>query len=184
MIQLEDLGQGAHLLPKDPKERAYSRLWTDHLNRKIIPLFYRYLQAQDTEKQLEYAAEYKAEIDKLVEAADKEGPFFLGKDLSFVDVQFAPWMVRHSRVLKPYRGWPDAEPGSRWAKWIEAIENDPSVKNTTSGDHLYLDSYERYAGECHLYMCNYVLMVWKKTGRIPVRLPKRSTKEKVFHERI
>lgn len=57
-----------------------------------------------------------------------------------------------NRVLKPYRGWPEPEEGSRWAKWIEAIEANEHVKATTSTDDLYLDSYERYAGECSQFM--------------------------------
>jgi glutathione S-transferase len=104
------------------------------------------LQEQDSSKQVVHAKEFKNEIQKLVEAADSEGPFFLGTDLSFVDAQLAPWIVRLNRVLKPYRGWPDPDPGSRWAKWVSAIESNESVKATTSGDKLYLDSYERYAG--------------------------------------
>ena len=51
------------------------------------------------------------------------------------------------RVLGPYRGWPEAEEGSRWKKWIEAVERCEEVRATTSSDELYLDSYERYAGE-------------------------------------
>ncbi len=38
--QLEDLNEGKALLPKDPKIRAHSRLWTDHVSHpssKIIP---------------------------------------------------------------------------------------------------------------------------------------------------
>lgn len=93
------------------------------------------------------ATELKAEIAKLVAAAHPSGPFFLGLQISFVDIQMAPWVVRMRKVLKPYRGWPDPEPGSRWASWVDAIEKDPGVRATTSADDLYLDSYERYAGE-------------------------------------
>lgn len=50
-----------------------------------------------------------------------------------------------SRVLKPYRGWPEPEEGSRWKKWMEAIDGNEHVKATTSADELYIDSYERYA---------------------------------------
>ena len=57
-------------------------------------------------------------------------------------------MLRLSRVLKPYRGWPDPELGSRWGAWLEAVENDEAVRATTSEEELYLDSYERYAGTC------------------------------------
>lgn len=146
MEYLEDLNTGPPLLLKDPKTRAESRLWADHINRHIIPAFYRYLQAQASDDQVKFAQELQDEIRKLVDKADSEGPFFLGKDMTFVDVQIAPWVVRMKRVLKPYRGWPDAEPGTRWAKWVDAIEASGPVKATTSDDELYLDSYERYAG--------------------------------------
>lgn len=149
MEYLEDLNVGAPLLPQgNPKSRANCRLWSDHINRKILPHFYGLLQAQDTTKQVEHASELKSEIQKIVEAADPSGPFFLGPHISFVDVQFAPWIIRLRKVLTPYRGWPDPEPGSRWATWINAIENNEGVRATTSTDELYIDSYERYAGEC------------------------------------
>ncbi|KAI9674739.1 MAG: hypothetical protein M1817_001643 [Caeruleum heppii] len=146
MEYLEDLDGGTPLLPLgEPQLRAHCRLWSDHINRNIVPLFYKCLQAQELDKQVEHAEALKTEIAKLVDAADPQGPFFLGSSLSFVDVQFAPWMLRLSRVLKPYRGWPDPEEGSRWGLWVEAIEGNEHIQATTSTDDLYLDSYERYA---------------------------------------
>ncbi|KAI9814429.1 MAG: hypothetical protein M1827_003285 [Pycnora praestabilis] len=146
MEYLEDLNAGHPLLPpNDPQLRAHCRLWSDHINRNIIPTFYRYIQSQETSDQIAHATELKDTIAKLVNAAHQHGPFFLGPSISFVDVQLAPWMLRMGRVLKPYRGWPDPEPGSRWARWMEAIEGEESVRSTTSTDELYLDSYERYA---------------------------------------
>ncbi|MCJ1243749.1 hypothetical protein MMC30_000946 [Trapelia coarctata] len=148
MEYLEDLNIGEPLLPPgDPQARAHCRLWADHINRKIVPAFYHYLQAQETAKQLENAEDLKTQLAKLVDAADPVGPFFLGSKLGFVDVQLAPWLLRMKRVLKPYRGWPDPEDGSRWARWVDAVENHTDVKATTSTDDLYLDSYERYAGK-------------------------------------
>jgi glutathione S-transferase len=120
-------------------------LWTDHINRLVIPAFYRLLQAQDSNDQVNHATELRDEIGKLINAADSQGPFFLGPNISFVDVQVAPWIVRLNKVLGPYRGWPEPEEGTRWASWVHAIEQHPSVKSTTSDDGLYLDSYERYA---------------------------------------
>lgn len=145
MEYLEDLNIGPALLPPDAQSRATQRLWADHVNRNIIPLFYKLLQAQDENDQVTHATEFRNQIGKLVDAADPTGPFFLGAHISFVDVQIAPWVVRLRRVLGPYRGWPEAEEESRWAKWIRAIEEEQSVKMTTSTDELYLDSYERYA---------------------------------------
>ena len=145
MEYLEDLNTGPALLPPNPRSRAHSRLWSDHINRHIVPKFYHYLQAQETEEQTTNATALSDEIKKLIDAADPAGPFFLGPTISFVDVQIAPWVLRMGRVLKPYRGWPEPEEGSRWKKWVDAIENDEAVKATTSGDELYKDSYERYA---------------------------------------
>ena len=149
MEYLEDLHTGAVLLPQgDPKGRARCRLWSDHINRKILPHFYGLLQAQDNAKQESEARELTAEIKKIVDAASPSGPFFLGPHISFVDIQFAPWIIRLRRVLAPYRSWPEPEVGSRWARWVNAIEYNEGVKATTSNDDLYTDSYERYAGEC------------------------------------
>lgn len=83
----------------------------------------------------------------MVNASHVHGPYFLGRGISFVDIQLAPWLIRLSRVLKPYRGWPDPEIGSRWEAWVNAMENDEHVLATTSSEDLYLDSYERYAGK-------------------------------------
>lgn len=120
------------------------------INRNIVPNFYRVLQEQDQEKQIEKAQELRNAFNQLIAAAHTRGPFFMGSQISFVDIQAAPWVLRLRRVLKPYRGWPDAEEGTRWASWVNAIETNEHVRATTSTDELYLDSYERYAGECPL----------------------------------
>ncbi|KAI9684626.1 MAG: hypothetical protein M1820_010875 [Bogoriella megaspora] len=144
-LQLEDLHEGEALLPPEAKKRAHSRLWADHVNRHLVPAFYRLLQAQPDQDQPAAASELHTELHKLIDAADPTGPFFLGDKISFVDIQAAPWILRLGRVLKPYRGWPDPEPGTRWWRWVDALEGNDAVKATTSEDGLYLDSYERYA---------------------------------------
>ncbi|KAF3389391.1 Glutathione S-transferase U8 [Penicillium rolfsii] len=145
MEYLEDLKLGTALLPEDAKGRANCRLWADHINRNIVPNFYRLLQEQDPEKKVENANELQNAFDKLLAAAHPDGPFFMGSQMSFVDIQAAPWVIRLRRVLTPYRGWPDAEAGTRWASWVDAIDSNEHVRATTSSDELYLDSYARYA---------------------------------------
>lgn len=133
------------LLPLDPKKRAYERLWADHVSRNIVPNFYRYLQAQDSEAQANHAKELEKQVAILLDSADPEGPFFNGPVISFVDIMFAPWILRLPRVLGPYRGWQAPPTEGRFGRLIAAIENNASVQATTSSDELYLDSYERYA---------------------------------------
>ena len=110
-----------------------------------MPLFYSILQAQDMAKQAKHTQELQEEITKITNASDPHGPFFLGNYISYVDIQFAPWMLRLTKVLKHYRGWPDPTPGTRWSLWMEAVSTNEHVKNTTSSDDLYIDSYERYS---------------------------------------
>ena len=142
---IDDAFPDKPLLPSTPQARARARLWADHVNRKFVPSFYHTLQAQDASAQATNAAELRSHIEKLVDAADPTGPFFDGPSIGWVDIQLAPWLLRLSRVLSPYRGWPEPEQGSRWGRWVDAIEGDIYVKNTTSGRELYTDSYERYA---------------------------------------
>ncbi|KAF3193568.1 Glutathione S-transferase [Orbilia oligospora] len=146
MEYVDDISE-RKLLPEDPKQKAYSRLWADHISRNIVPTFYRYLQAQEVEKQAEYGKEFEKQVNTLLEAADPKGPFFAGTKLSFVDVMVAPWILRCPRVLQPYRGWQPPSEDSRFGRYISALESERSVKATTSDEELYLDSYERYAAK-------------------------------------
>jgi len=117
------------------------------INRHIIPGYYRVFKEHDTHKQASYIEELREDIHKLVNASHVHGPFFLGPSLSFVDIQIAPWVLRLSRVLTPYCGWPAPEVGSRWAAWVKAVEENEHVKATTSEDKLYIDGVERCTRE-------------------------------------
>ncbi|CEI65073.1 hypothetical protein FVEN_g11868 [Fusarium venenatum] len=134
---LEDMGQGVPLLPSDPRSKAKCRLWIGHINHHIVPNFHKLVQNQNLGFEHEAADRLQGSIDILVRAADKKGPFFLGQNLSLVDIYLAPFALRLSRVLVSTRGWyfPPAE--SRWAKWLDAIEGDRSVRATTSNHALY-----------------------------------------------
>lgn len=80
-------------------------------------------------------------ITTLVNASHREGPFFLGPTLSYVDIAFAPWIIRLSRVLSYYRGFPRPEVGTRWRAWCDAIEANEIVRRTVSEDVNYREVY-------------------------------------------
>ncbi|KAK5987634.1 hypothetical protein PT974_11766 [Cladobotryum mycophilum] len=82
----------------------------------------------------------QAHLTNLVLAADEDGPYFLGSSLSLVDIHFAPFALRLSRVIRPHRGWVDAAPGTRWQRWLDALERNPHVVATTSTEDMYLDT--------------------------------------------
>ncbi|KAF8122531.1 hypothetical protein EV363DRAFT_1404749 [Boletus edulis] len=121
----------------------------DHINRTLVPAFYRYLQAQDPTAQITGEKEFKAAIEALValfERADKEvggtGLWKEGGELGWADIMVGPWMFRADKVLKDYRRFEMPE-GAKLTAWLKRLFEHPAFKRTCSTDELYLDSYER-----------------------------------------
>ena len=166
-----------HLLPKDPYDRARTRIWTDFCTSRIIPAFHRFLQFQpmsDEEGLEEARKEFLSTWRKFAGEMEGEGPFFLGKEPSLIDFVVAPWAVRLSSptsnryevtdvrklrlwVFDHYKGGlgipaegeggEDEATWARFRKWLKAIEERPSLKNTMSEQEHYLPIYQRYADD-------------------------------------
>lgn len=130
------------------------------INRKILPAFYHLLLAppvsNDTDPSSADMLAHRTvltntlttAITTLVNASHATGPFFLGPTISYVDVMFAPWVLRLSRVLTRYRGYEFSSAlDQRWQAWVSAIESDERVRATTSEPASYADVYSD-VGEC------------------------------------
>ncbi|KAI5982778.1 glutathione S-transferase [Pisolithus albus] len=153
---LEDLASMStkrSLLPplSDPYARALVRLQADHVNRTLVPVFYRYLQAQDPDAQIAGGREFLDAIETLVglfERADREvggtGLWKDGGELGLVDILVGPWLLRATNVLKHYRGL-ELPRGPKFDGWLKRLLEHSVFKRTCSTEELYLDSYERYA---------------------------------------
>ncbi|KUJ08606.1 glutathione transferase omega-1 [Mollisia scopiformis] len=144
------------LLPQDPYERAYGRIWSDFVTSRIIPAFHRALQYQVTGEGNseagfgEVKGEFVSKIREFTEAmSSSSGPFFFGEEISMVDLILAPWAVR-LWVFEHFKGglelggekWTE-----RWGAWLKAVEERESVKATTSEREHYLPIYQRYADD-------------------------------------
>ncbi|KAI6158533.1 glutathione S-transferase [Pisolithus thermaeus] len=141
------------LLPplSDPYARALVRLQSDHINRTLVPAFYRYLQAQDPDAQIAGGREFLDAIETLVglfERAEREvggtGLWKEGGKLGLADILVGPWLLRATNVLKHYRGL-ELPRGPKFDGWLNRLLEHPAFKRTSSTEELYLDSYERYA---------------------------------------
>jgi len=169
---LEDLASTTtkrSLLPpvNNPYARALVRLQADHISRTLLPAFYRFLQAQTPEAQIENGKEFHEAIGDLValfERTEREvlggggtagvgedimlrkglGLWIEGGEISLADILVGPWMFRASIVLKHYRGF-ELPTGEKFSAWIRRLFEHPDFKKTCSTEQLYLDSYERYA---------------------------------------
>ncbi|KAF8342435.1 glutathione S-transferase [Amanita rubescens] len=160
---LEDLatqsGKEHTLLPpvSEPYARALIRLQSDHIGRTLVPSFYRYLQAQDPEKQVAGGREFHQAIETLVGLFErataelgndpklkKHLGLYAGGELGLADVLVAPWIFRATNTLKHYRGF-ELPKGNKFSAWVQRLFDHPAFKATCSTEQLYLDSYERYA---------------------------------------
>ncbi|KAI3476423.1 hypothetical protein L1887_61988 [Cichorium endivia] len=143
---------GKSLLPplSDAYDRAVYRLAVDKVNRTLIPSFYRYLQAQEVEAQLEGAKEFTTNLADFVRSMPGSSGFWNGQGLSIVDCTVAPWLYRATNVLRHFRGFEpkellEPELFERWESWSSSVFEHEAFKATTSTDDLYLDSYVRYS---------------------------------------
>jgi len=148
---------GPHLLPETPYDRARCRLWIDHINSRIVPGFYKFIQhTPEKEYSIEQAREeFLSNIKTFTKEMDPEGPWFLGQNFSLVDVMLAPWAMRlflldHYKpggLGIPTKGEEENESRiwKRWGQWYSAIEERQSVKDTLSDKDAYIEVYKRYA---------------------------------------
>jgi glutathione S-transferase len=124
-----------NILPKDPVDRAYARIWIDYISKSILPWYMRLLQSQELEKQKEALEElnkaYRTFADKI------QGPYFLGEEFSLVDIAIVPWIVR-DYILKEHRAFTREGVSQKWQKYAELVEKRDSVLRTQSVSALLL----------------------------------------------
>ncbi|KAI5236572.1 hypothetical protein E4T43_08557 [Aureobasidium subglaciale] len=147
---------GPKLLPEDPYKRARTRIWTDYCTSRIIPSFHRFLQFQpmsDTKGLEEARQEFLGHLKEFTKEMDSEGPYFSGKDVGLIDLVVAPWAVRlwvfdhYKSGLNIPEGGEDSAVWSRFNKWLKAVEERPSVRETTSETEKYYSIYQKYADD-------------------------------------
>ncbi|KAK0385653.1 hypothetical protein NLU13_6830 [Sarocladium strictum] len=148
-----DAAKTGRLLPTGTYERARARLWINHIATRIVPAWYKLMQhTPDKKFSLDDA---RAELQKHLKAFAAEmadgGPWFYGEKFGMVDIALAPWAKR-LWLIDHYKeggtGIPKSgedEVWGRWRKWMEAIEDRKSVKETCSSDERYILAYKRYA---------------------------------------
>ena len=124
----------------------------DHFNSKFVPLFYRVLVRQDKDQQKEVAKEIQDQLHWLEKHVDPQGPYFMGKNFSMVDIALVPWFIRMF-ILEHYRGFGLPADCQHLASWQERAIKHEAVQSTMIGtqqsDASYhdqlLEHYSRYA---------------------------------------
>lgn len=130
-----------------------------HLAR-IIPAYHHFLQRQslsDEEGLTTKRNDLLAHLKDFTKAMDPTGPFFAGSSPSLVEFTLAPWAMR-MWVFDKYKGGlgipapgegseVDEEVWGSWWKWVQIMEERPSLKGPMSEREHYLSIYQRYADD-------------------------------------
>lgn len=109
-----------------------------------MPSYFALFKATDAPQQAECQNKLQSDILALVQAADERGPYFLGLDLCLVDIHFAPFVLRLSRILTDLRGWSEPIANTRWDQWVRAMETNTHIQATTSNKDLYIDTADLF----------------------------------------
>jgi len=136
------------LLPVEPVQRARARMWTDWVDKNLCAPYYSVLVPKEDERR-------RAGFDKLLHGmrtfqASIKGPFFLGEELSMVDIAAIPWAYRifSCGIIDLYRGPAfalDSEELAPLLRWLEACLALDSVSATLADKQRLVDTYKRYA---------------------------------------
>jgi glutathione S-transferase len=144
---LEDSFPEPALMPSDPFQRAQARVWIDYSNTRFIDAIYDLLGAKDAAAQAEQAAKLTGCMEYMEDhglAALGSDPFWLGTEVSLVDIAYWPFFERLPAVTH-YRGVGIPERCTRLKAWAEAMEARDSVQSTMHQPDYYIQSYSRYA---------------------------------------
>ena len=134
------------LMPSDPVSRATARIWIDYCNTRFIGAFYGALSAQGVDAQAEAAAKL---TDMMIYMEDNalaplgSDPYWLGGDVSLVDMAYWPFFERLPAVTH-YRGVEIPQACPRLAAWNAAMGARMSVRRTRHDAAYYIASYARY----------------------------------------
>ncbi len=117
------------MLPNDPSERAYARIWIDHIAKSCVSSFMRLVQFQEPDKQDAARDEFYAALRAF--SSQVKGPYFFGDEFSMVDAAIAPWIIRDHTIAK-FRGYKREDVSKEWAAYAGMVEKRDSIVKTTS----------------------------------------------------
>lgn len=136
------------LLPREPYERAWVRILSDHISKKVVPPFYRLLMKKDEKEREEAAQSIIEALKTLFGDIGSTGPFFGGQSPNMVDIMLAPFAYRFRVILSHYRKFSIPREGEelvRYHQWYSALEANENFRKTLPDEQKLIESYQKYA---------------------------------------
>tara|TARA_Y100001960_G_scaffold210847_1_gene220047 strand:- start:1110 stop:1715 length:606 start_codon:yes stop_codon:yes gene_type:complete len=141
---LDEKYKSIPMMPEEPVERAKARIWMDYCTNKYLTLSRKLLVDHGNE---ELQTENKKKMKESLIYIEKEcfeknanGPFWLGNNISLVDLHYAPFFERFG-AFKELFGveWP--EECIKISDWWSAVQKRDSYKITVLPTEEHVNLY-------------------------------------------
>lgn len=136
------------LLPSDPGQRAIARIWIDYANTRFTSAFGKLLRGKDEAEQQQGRQDLIEALLYIESEAfgqlSGEGTYWLGEQLTLVDLTFYPWFERFP-TLESLRQFTLPTEATRLQQWWTALRDRPSVQSIENPVSFYLERYARFA---------------------------------------
>ena len=144
---LEDVYPSPPLLPKDPARRAMARFWIELADERLAPAMLGCITAQGEEEQIAAAAKLRhllVFIEREGLARCGRGPYWLGQEVTLVDLAFYPFFERLPAIQHDQ---PLALPviSIRLRYWLDAMRQRQSVRATQNPVEYYARAFSDHA---------------------------------------
>jgi glutathione S-transferase len=143
---LDEVFPTPRLVPEDAYERAQMRIWMDYCETRYLPAAHRVMagREQPAKNQENLAKLYEVlqfmEHEGLRKLGD--GPFWLGRNPTLADFQFAPFFERFA-VYEELAGvqWP--KECTRLAEWFRSMGQRRSYRETRHSLDYHLEAHKK-----------------------------------------
>ncbi|KYF77877.1 glutathione S-transferase [Sorangium cellulosum] len=142
---LEEVFPDPPLLPREPGRRALARIWIDHANTRLVPAFGQLLRAETPEQEAE-GRKALGDVLAFIERealAKSSGPYWLGAEISLVDLAFYPWFERLPAVGR-LRGFSIPAELTRLQAWLDAVQARDAVRANLNPVDFYVERYAKF----------------------------------------
>ncbi len=145
---LEEVFPEPSLMPKEPWQRAVSRILMDYCNASFNKPFYEFLKNQDRKRDEELRNQVIGSFKFLNDCLMKWSPSgtYVWETFGLADIAFAPFFKRFV-LLEHYRAmtFPESPEFRRVLRWRNALISHHAVLETSLSDEEYITAYEVYA---------------------------------------
>jgi glutathione S-transferase len=150
---LEEGFEATHKSLKPPKEQTETAQRYFRLERQLFSVWMQWLTGNGGERAKRDFVEVLQDVE--IALSKSSGPFFLGNDISQVDVMFTPFLERMAASLLYYKGFmmrvpPDVKTDyPNLNKWFDVMETLPSYQLTKSDYYTHCwDLPPQVSSEC------------------------------------